>query len=92
MKINLIILLLIILVCSTVELPALTLLDSILNLPSFRNVSWDSSLREVEEKETAQYLQKFTGFGIEALSYEGNIAGVVARIDRCPDVRFVPGH
>ena len=81
MKINRVILYFIISVCSVADLPALTFLDSIPTLPEFRNVKWGASLREVEEKETAHYLQKFSGFGIEALSYEGNIAGLDARID-----------
>jgi len=81
MKINRIILYFIISVCSVADLPALTSLDSILVLPEFRNVRWGSSLKDVEEKETAHYLQTFSGFGIEALSYEGNIAGLDARID-----------
>ncbi len=81
MKINCVILYFIISVCSVADLPALTFLDSILVLPKFRNVKWDSSLNDVEEKETAHYLQTFSGFGIEALSYEGNIAGLDARID-----------
>ena len=81
MKISQVILYFIISVCSVADLPAFTFVDSILVLPEFRNVKWGSSLREVEEKETADYLQKFSGFGIETLSYEGNIAGLDARID-----------
>jgi hypothetical protein len=81
MKINRVILYFIISVCSLTDLPALTFLDSILTLPEFRDVKWGSSLSDVEEKETARYLQTFSGFGIEALSYEGNIAGLDARID-----------
>jgi len=81
MKINRVILYFIISVCSVADLPALIFLDSIPALPEFRNVKWGSSLRDVEEKETAHYLQTFSGFGIEALSYEGNIAGLDARID-----------
>jgi hypothetical protein len=81
MEIRLVIVSFIISVCFVVDLSALTLLDSTLALPEFRNVKWDSSLRDVEEKETAHYLQTFSGFGIEALSYEGNIAGLDARID-----------
>ena len=63
------------------DLSALSLPDSIPALPEFRNVKWGCSLRDVEEKETAHYLQKFSGFGIEALSYQGKIAGLNARID-----------
>jgi len=81
MKINRVILYFIISVCSVADLPALTFLDSTLVLPEFRNANWGCSLRDVEERETAQYLQTFSGFGIEALSYEGNIAGLGARID-----------
>ena len=81
MKINRVILYFITSVCSVTDLPALTLLDSTLTLPEFRNVKWGSSLNDVEEKETAHYLQTFSGFGIEALSYKGNIAGLDARID-----------
>jgi len=81
MKINRVILYFIILVWSVADLPALTFLDSTLALPEFRNVKWGSSLNDVEEKETAHYLQTFSGFGIEAISYGGNIAGLDARID-----------
>ena len=41
----------------------------------------EALLNEVKEKETAYYLQTFHGFGIEALSYKGKIAGLDARID-----------
>jgi uncharacterized protein YkvS len=81
MKIKRVILYFVISVCSVAKLPALTIPDSILTLPEFRNVKWGASLRDVEEKETAHYLQVFTGFGIEAHSYEGNIAGLDTRID-----------
>ena len=63
------------------NLTAFTLQDSIHTLPEFRGKKWDSSLNEVKEKETAYYLQTFHGFGIEALSYKGKIAGLDARID-----------
>jgi hypothetical protein len=63
------------------NLTAFTLQDSIHTLPEFRGAKWDSSLNEVKEKETAYYLQTFHGFGIEALSYKGKIAGLDARID-----------
>jgi hypothetical protein len=81
MKINRVILYFIISVCTIIDLPAHTFLDSIPALPDFRNVKWGSSIRDVEAKETAQYLQIFSGFGIQALSFEGNIAGLDARID-----------
>lgn len=35
----------------------------------------------MKNRETAHYLQTFYGFGIEALSYKGKIAGLDARID-----------
>ena len=63
------------------DLLAFSIPDSIPTLPEFRDIKWSASLSDVEEKETAQYLQKFSGFGIEALSYEGTIAGMKARID-----------
>ena len=66
---------------SITNLTAFMLQDSIHTLPEFRGVKWDSSLNEVKEKETAYYLQTFHGFGIEALSYKGKIAGLDARID-----------
>lgn len=77
-KIERVILYYVISVCFTANLPALTILDSIPALPEFRNVKWDALIKDVEEKETAHYLQKFSGFGIEALSYEGNIEGLDA--------------
>lgn len=63
------------------DLQAFTFTDSTLTIPDFRNVKWGSSLEDVKEMETARYLQTFSGFGIEALSYEGNFAGVEVRID-----------
>jgi len=63
------------------NLIAFTLPDSIRTLPEFRRIKWNTSLNEVKEKETAYYLQTFHGFGIEALSYKGKIAGLDARID-----------
>ena len=81
MKINRVILYFIISVFPVADLPACTFPDSIQTLPEFRNVKWGSSISDVEERETAQYLQKFTGFGIQALSFEGNIAGLDTRID-----------
>lgn len=81
MRIGQIILSFIISAGSVINLNALILPDSIHTLPEFRGVKWNSSLNEVKEKETAYYLQTFHGFGIEALSYKGKIAGLDARID-----------
>lgn len=55
--------------------------DSTQTLPEFRNVKWGTSINKVREIETARYLQSFTGFGIEALSFKGKIAGLETRID-----------
>lgn len=63
------------------DIPAHSALDSIHALPEFRNIKWDSSLEDVREQETAYYLQTFSGFGVEALSYKGEVAGLDARID-----------
>ena len=92
MKFKRVILFFSVLVCFVVDLPALSLPDSIYTLPEFRDFKWSSSLRDVKEKETAHYLQKFSGFGIEALSYEGTIAGLNARIDYTfKDDKFTEG-
>jgi hypothetical protein len=50
-------------------------------LNGFRNAVWGSSFKEVKAAETEEYLQSFHGFGVDALSYKGNIAGLLARID-----------
>ena len=68
-------------VCFVTCLPALTLFDSTQSLPEFRNVKWGATLNDVRKQETAHYLQSFSGFGVEALSYKGNVAGLDARID-----------
>ena len=81
MKINKVILFFIISISFVTDTSAFIPSDSIKILPEFRNVKWNSSLKDVREKETAHYLQTFYGFGIEALSYKGKIAGLDARID-----------
>ncbi len=50
-------------------------------LSGFRGTAWGSSMDKVKSVETAVYMQSFHGFGIDALSYKGNIAGLDARID-----------
>ncbi|MFC2103196.1 hypothetical protein ACFLSS_02085 [Bacteroidota bacterium] len=67
--------------CFVTNIYALSVLDSTQSMPEFRNIKWGSLLIEVEEQETERYLQTFSGFGVEALSYKGNIAGLDARID-----------
>ena len=81
MKISKTILYFIIFVFGASGLSAFVPPDSSATVPQFRNVKWDSSIDAVKEKETAHYLQKFSGFGIESLSFQGDIAGFDARID-----------
>ena len=81
MKISRIIIYFILIIYSSINLPGFSFTDSTTSLPEFRNVKWNSTLKDVKEKETAHYLQTFYGFGIEALSYKGKIAGLDARID-----------
>ena len=50
-------------------------------LTGFRGSSWNSGIEKVKAKERESYLQSFHGFGIDAISYKGNIAGLTARID-----------
>jgi hypothetical protein len=50
-------------------------------LKGFRGSDWGSSINKVKEAEKEDYLQSFHGFGIDALSYSGGIAGLNARID-----------
>ena len=50
-------------------------------MSGFRGIEWGSSLDKVKSLETSTYMQSFHGFGIDALSYEGDIAGLDARID-----------
>lgn len=50
-------------------------------LTGFRGSEWGSSMDKVKAKVTESYLQSFHGFGIDALSYKGKIAGLTARID-----------
>jgi len=71
----------IILICFVGNFQPQNIIDSTQTLPEFRNVKWESSISEVREIETARYLQSFAGFGIEALSFKGNIAGLDTRID-----------
>jgi len=51
------------------------------DLKGFRGYNWGNSLDYVKSTETENYLQSFHGFGIDALSYKGKIAGLTARID-----------
>ncbi len=51
------------------------------DLPGFRGVAWGSKIDKVKATETESYMQFFHGFGIDALSYKGYIAGLTARID-----------
>lgn len=55
--------------------------DSTARMPLFRNIPWNVSLEYVRENETAYYLQKFTGFGVETISFKDETAGLAARID-----------
>jgi len=55
--------------------------DSLSNLPEFRNISWDSSPEKIKDNESSFFLQKFTGFGVETLSYKDKIFGINSRID-----------
>ena len=50
-------------------------------LKGFRGVEWGASKHKVKSVVKDYYLQSFSGFGIEALSYKGRIAGIEARID-----------
>ena len=50
-------------------------------LQGFRGVAWGSTMNKVKATETERYMQLFHGFGIDALSYKGNVAGLTARID-----------
>ncbi len=50
-------------------------------LSGFRGIKWGSSTDKVKAAEKETYLQSFHGFGIDALSYNGSIAGLKARID-----------
>lgn len=50
-------------------------------LKGFRGYNWGISLDYVKTKETGSFLQSFHGFGIDAFSYKGDIAGLTARID-----------
>ncbi len=52
-----------------------------MELLGFRGSNWGSSIDKVKATETESYLQSFHGFGIDALSYKGDIAGLTARID-----------
>ena len=72
---------LIIFSCFFIDSFAKDLPDSTLVFPKFRNISWNTSIEVVKEKESAYYLQEFSGFGIVTLSYKDKIAGVEARVD-----------
>jgi len=50
-------------------------------LTEFRGIKWGSTIEDVRSSETSQYLQKFKGFGIEAISFSSEIAGLDVRID-----------
>ncbi len=51
------------------------------SLNTFREIRFYSLPEEVEELESAKYMQEFTGFGIYAISYKGKFAGLDVRID-----------
>ncbi len=55
--------------------------SSAIKLDGFRNVAWGASVDEVKAAEKAEYMQHFSGFGIEAVSYKGCFAGFDVRID-----------
>ena len=67
--------------CFVSDLPADALTDSTESLPEFRNIEWESSVEDVRKRETAKYLQSFSGFGTKALSFRENIEGLDVRID-----------
>ena len=50
-------------------------------LKDFRGIKWNSTEEEVKNNIDLYYLQTFKGFGIKAISYKGEIAGLEARID-----------
>lgn len=55
--------------------------DSLISLVEFRGIKWNSSIEDVRQQETSNYLQKFKGFGIEAISFTSEIDGLDVRID-----------
>lgn len=69
----------IVLFCAAGALPGQT--ESAARMPLFRNAEWNLSLEKVKENESAYYLQKFIGFGVETISFKDEIAGMDARID-----------
>lgn len=72
--------------------PLISIPDSNRTLSGFRNIPWGSSMKEVREKEEAHYLQTFYGFGITAISFKDNVAGIQARIDfTFKDDKFTEG-
>ena len=70
-----------ILFCFVSDLPANALSDSTKSLPEFRSIKWESSAEHIIKQEKAKYLQSFSGFGTEAISFKDKIEGLDARID-----------
>jgi len=56
-------------------------LDSTKVIPEFRNIPWESSPDKVKDLESAYYLQKFLGFGVETCSFKDEFAEIDTRID-----------
>ncbi len=48
---------------------------------NFRGFDWGASMEEIKAGETSRYMQRFTGFGVDALSFEGEFCGIKSRID-----------
>ena len=71
----------IILLCIWVNSFACSTPDSTSLMPEFRNISWNTSIEKVRKEESSYYLQKFTGFGVETLSFKDEISGIDARVD-----------
>jgi hypothetical protein len=70
-----------ILICFVADSQAAALADSTKSLPEFRNIEWESSAEHVRGQEKAKYLQSFSGFGTEAISFREKIEGLDTRID-----------
>ncbi|MFC2085433.1 hypothetical protein ACFLS9_10270 [Bacteroidota bacterium] len=50
-------------------------------LDGFRNIKWNSSIKDVKSQETETYLQTFSGFGKYTISYISEIIDLKTRID-----------
>lgn len=55
--------------------------DSTKNLSGFRGSGWGDNLEKIRSSEEAEYLQSFSGFGMEALSFRASIGELPTRID-----------